>query len=70
MTNLGPITGPDGLRYFSMKGLAVAPTSCVPEGPGGTPEPAQLPANSSWAMLLLGLLILIGSAVQLRKRRA
>lgn len=70
MTILGPITGPDGLRYFSMKGLAVAPNSCVPEGPGGTPEPAQLPTNSTWAMLLLGLLILLGSALRLRRQRA
>lgn len=59
-TNLGPITGPERLRYLSIKGLAVAPTSCVPENPdGGSSEPSVLPVQSSWAllMLMLGLLV-------------
>ncbi len=60
-TNLGPITGPESLRYISMKGLAVAPNSCHP-APGGNGTPAAtLPVRSPWALLALGLL-LIGSA--------
>ena len=69
MTNLGPITGPASLRYISMKGLAVAPTSCIPEIPGGGTEPAQLPAQSNWALLILGLLLALASASQIHLRR-
>jgi hypothetical protein len=57
-TNLGPITGPDRLRFLSIKGLAVGPTSCVPEIPdGGQAGPSQLPVDSRWALLMLGLLL-------------
>jgi hypothetical protein len=67
-TNLGPITGPTRLRFFSMKGLAVAPSSCVPDPDGGgeTPEPAGLPLGSPWALILLGLLLLTATARRLR----
>jgi hypothetical protein len=62
LTNLGPITGPDSLRFFSMKGLAVAPNSCVPQGPGGGPVPlasAALPMNAPWVLFLLVLAMLV-----------
>jgi MYXO-CTERM domain-containing protein len=69
-TNLGPITGPDRLRYLSIKGLAVAPTSCVPENPDGGPtEPAQLPVDSRWALLLLGVLLLLAGRSRMTRRR-
>lgn len=67
MTILGPITGPDSLRYFSMKGLAVAPPVCTPEVPSGT-EPAQLPTLSNWSLLLLGLLLLVPGMRRLARR--
>lgn len=70
-TNLGPITGPDGLRGISMKGLAVAPTSCLPpdrgdEGSGGGTA-AALPLGSPWAWTMLGLLLLAASTRRLRR---
>ena len=70
-TNLGPITGPERLRYFSMKGLAVAPTSCVPSDPGGGPgtPSAALPVNSSWTLVILGWLLLAASVPALSGRR-
>lgn len=69
-TNLGPITGPDRLRYFSMKGLAVAPVSCVPQDPGGGPvAPATLPVRSSWALALLALALLVVGSGRVRRRR-
>jgi hypothetical protein len=68
-TNLGPITGPERLRFFSMKGLAVAPTVCLPEGPGGGPAtPAALPARSSWALLLLGIGLLLAATRRIARR--
>ena len=69
-TNLGPITGPDRLRYFSMKGLAVAPTSCTPQDPGGGPAtPAPLPVRSDWALALLALALLVVGSGRMRRRR-
>jgi hypothetical protein len=69
LTNLGPITGPDSLRYVSMKGLAVAPNSCTPEVPDGTPPvAAALPSQSSWALAALGLMLLAVSAWRFRRR--
>ncbi len=69
MTNLGPITGPQSLRYISMKGLAVAPNSCVPEIPdGGPPSPAALPMQSSWALILLALFLLTACAWRFQRR--
>ncbi|HET9033025.1 MAG TPA: LPXTG cell wall anchor domain-containing protein [Dokdonella sp.] len=69
MTNLGPITGPASLSHISMKGFAVAPNSCVPEVPDGSPvAPAALPIQSNWAMILLGLLVLAASGWHLRRR--
>ncbi|MGB0135470.1 DUF6923 family protein [Dokdonella sp.] len=61
LTNLGAITGPDSLRFFSMKGLAVAPNSCTPQTPGGGPVPLDsvaLPTNSPWVLFLLGLAVI------------
>lgn len=69
MTNLGPITGPASLRYISMKGLAVAPNTCVPEDPDGGPAPAPLPAQSTWTLLLLGLLLALLGVMQFRAYR-
>lgn len=61
-TNLGPITGPESLRYFSMKGLAVATPTCQPIPGGGTPTAASLPLRAPWALLLLLLgMLAIGS---------
>ena len=69
MTNLGPITGPSTLRYISMKGLAVAPNSCVPEVPGGgAVAAAPLPTGSNWALALLGLLMLVAGVRYLQRR--
>lgn len=69
-TNLGPITGPDGLRGISMKGLAVAPTSCLPPDRGdegdGSSVPAALPVGSPWIWAILGLLLLGASSRRLR----
>lgn len=62
MTNLGPITGPEVLRRLSMKGLAVAPNSCTPQGPDGGPVPlasAALPTNTPWVLFLLALAMLV-----------
>lgn len=68
-TNLGPITGPDGLRGISMKGLAVAPTSCQ-DGPDrgneGGGAAAVLPVGSPWALTILGLLLLGASTRRIR----
>ena len=46
---VGPVTGPDSLRQTGMKGFTAGPTPCVA---AATPTPA--PANSLWALLLLG----------------
>jgi hypothetical protein len=61
LTNLGTITGPEILRGFSMKGLAVAPNSCNPQGPGGGPAPlasAALPTNTTWVLVMLSVVLL------------
>lgn len=71
LTNLGPITGPESLRFFSMKGLAVAPNSCIPQGPGGGPVPlasAALPTNSPWILALLGLVLLLAGSRRISRR--
>jgi hypothetical protein len=69
LTNLGPITGPDSLRFVSMKGLAVAPNSCTPEVPNGPlPAAAALPSQSNWALAALGLMLLAVSAWRFRQR--
>lgn len=62
LTNLGPITGPESLRYFSMKGLAVARNSCNPQEPDGGPDPVAstaLPTNTTWLLFLLGLALVV-----------
>ena len=72
LSNLGPITGPDSLRYFSMKGFAVAPTSCTPQGPGGGPAPvasAALPTNTPWLLALLGLVLVVVGGRRLSSSR-
>jgi hypothetical protein len=69
LTNLGPITGPNSLRFVSMKGLAVAPNTCTPEIPNGPPAvAAALPSQSSWALTLLGLMLVSVSAWRVRRR--
>lgn len=59
---VGPITGPESLRQFGMKGFTVGPTPCIA---AGAPQPA--PVNSPWALLLLGIGL---AAVALRRRLA
>jgi len=66
-TNLGPITGPERLRYFSMKGLAVATPTCQPAPGGGTPTVASLPLQAPWALLLLLLGVLAIGSRHLRR---
>lgn len=46
---VGPITGPDALRQTGMKGFTVGPTPCV-----AAAALVSAPANSLWALLLLG----------------
>jgi|GEM_PF-682277 len=46
---VGPITGPESLRQFGMKGFTVGPTPCV-----AAAAPAAVPANPLWALLFLG----------------
>ena len=67
-TNLGPITGPDSLRYISMKGLAVSPPSCQPAPGGGVPVAAALPVRAPWALLALALLLFGFGARRLPRR--
>ncbi|MEO8011011.1 MAG: hypothetical protein ABI650_05150 [Dokdonella sp.] len=67
-TNLGPITGPESLRFFSMRGLAVAANSCQPLPGGGTPVvAATLPVQSPWALLLLALGVIVLGATHARR---
>lgn len=66
-TNLGPITGPDSLRYISMKGLAVGPTTCQPAPGGGTGAPVTLPVRNPWGLLVLGLGLLAVATRRLRR---
>jgi len=67
-TNLGPITGPERLRFLSIKGLAVAPTSCVPQEPDGDPGvPSVLPVRSTGALFLLGTLLLLAGIFRVRR---
>lgn len=46
---VGPVTGPNSLRQFGMKGFTVGPTPCV-----AAATPAAAPVDSLWALLLLG----------------
>jgi hypothetical protein len=73
LTNLGQITGPESLRGISMKGLAVAPTACLPppdDGNGGPADgPATLPVSSPW-MLLSTALLLLGLGLRRLRRQA
>ncbi len=66
-TNLGPITGPERLRYISMKGLAVGATTCTPAPDGGGASPATLPVRNPWGLLALGLGLLALAARRLRR---
>lgn len=68
VTVLGPITGPDRLRYVGVLGLAAAPAPCPgnPDG-GGTGAPVTLPVRDPWALLALGLGLLAVAARRLRR---
>ncbi len=72
LTNLGPITGPDSLRGISMKGLALAPTVCLPppgnEGGTGNGTTSSLPIGSPGTLVIMALLLLGVSARQLRRK--
>lgn len=47
---VGPITGPDSLRGFGMKGFLITPWQC-----GAVVAATPAPALSTWSLLLLGL---------------
>ena len=53
VTVLGPITGPESLRYAGMKGFTLGTLQCS----AAASAPIGAPVNTPWALVLLGLLL-------------